>query len=106
MSKFKIGDIVECSGALGGIPEDWRGKVWTVASEPWQCCGVDVVKLVGERGCRRVDCLQLKKCCANCRWWAEVAEVCCNGDSEHRADFTLALDGCDEWETKDKSDNV
>lgn len=26
--------------------------------------------------------------CGNCKWYAEYEGVCCNGDSEHRADFT------------------
>lgn len=31
-----------------------------------------------------------------CKWYYE--EVCCNGDSEHRADFRLEDDACEEWE--------
>ena len=27
--------------------------------------------------------------------------VCCNGDSEHRADFRLDYDWCKEWEEND-----
>ena len=28
-----------------------------------------------------------KRNCGNCKWWADN-EVCCNSDSEQRADFT------------------
>ncbi len=34
--------------------------------------------------------------CKTCRWYYE--EVCCNGDSEHRADFRLEDETCEEWE--------
>lgn len=34
--------------------------------------------------------------CMNCKWYYE--EICCNGDSEHRADFMDAESGCEEWE--------
>lgn len=36
------------------------------------------------------------KTCKTCRWYYE--EVCCNGDSEHRADFWLENGWCEEWE--------
>lgn len=36
------------------------------------------------------------KTCKTCRWYYE--EVCTNGDSEHRADFRLPDDRCEEWE--------
>lgn len=36
--------------------------------------------------------------CATCRWWDYQVFVCCNGDSEHRADFTDPEDGCECWE--------
>ena len=32
-----------------------RGKVWTVRSEPWVCCGTLVVKLEGKAGGYAVD---------------------------------------------------
>lgn len=32
--------------------------------------------------------------CMNCKWYYE--EVCCNGDSEHRADFMDAEIRCEE----------
>lgn len=36
--------------------------------------------------------------CATCRWYAEWEGVCCNGDSEHRADLTEPEDACECWE--------
>lgn len=45
---------------------------------------------------------QKKDCiiCATCRWYADFEGVCCNGDSEHRADFVDGDYYCDEWEGK------
>lgn len=34
----------------------------------------------------------------NCKWCEPFCKVCCNGDSEHRADFRLEDDRCEEWE--------
>ena len=42
----------------------------------------------------------MTKCCATCRWYASFEGVCCNGDSEWRADFTEPEDCCEEWEEK------
>ena len=39
----------------------------------------------------------LKKC-KTCKWWEPFSGVCCNGDSEHRADFTDRNDSCECWE--------
>ena len=36
--------------------------------------------------------------CLNCKWYYE--DVCCNGDSEHRADFRLKDETCEEWEER------
>lgn len=41
------------------------------------------------------------KCCSTCKWYEDFQGVCCNGDSEHRADFTDPEDGCEEWEEHD-----
>ena len=38
------------------------------------------------------------KTCKTCRWYAPFEGVCCNGDSEHWADFRLEDDACEEWE--------
>lgn len=36
--------------------------------------------------------------CKNCKWYAEFEGVCCNGDSEHRADFTSEDFSCKKFE--------
>lgn len=41
------------------VSEANRGKVWTVRSEPWNCCGTMVVKLEGKSGGYAVDGLDL-----------------------------------------------
>lgn len=46
----------------------------------------------------------MTKTCATCRWYAEFEAVCCNGDSEHRADFTDPEDGCECWEERNEDD--
>lgn len=39
-----------------------------------------------------------KKYCSACRWYELFNGVCCNGESEHRADFRLLDDTCEKWE--------
>lgn len=41
------------------VSEENKGKVWTVQSEPWNCCGTMVVKLEGKSGGYAVDGLYL-----------------------------------------------
>lgn len=41
------------------------------------------------------------KTCPTCRWYAPYEGVCCNGDSEYRADLTDPDDGCREWEAQE-----
>lgn len=36
--------------------------------------------------------------CPTCRWYAPFEGVCCNGDSEYRADFSDPEKGCGKWE--------
>lgn len=36
--------------------------------------------------------------CKTCRWYAAFEGVCCNGNSEHRADFRFEDETCEEWE--------
>ena len=38
------------------------------------------------------------------RWYEDFNGVCCNGDSEHRADFTEPEDGCECWEGIDEDE--
>lgn len=41
------------------VSEENRGKIWTVRSEPWDCCGTMIVKLEGKSGGYAVDGLDL-----------------------------------------------
>ena len=50
-----------------------------------------------ERG-RKEEKMENKKYCSTCRWHEPFNGVCCNGDSEHRADFRLLDDACEKWE--------
>lgn len=36
--------------------------------------------------------------CGACRYYSEYEGVCCNKDSEYRADFRDMMDTCDSWE--------
>ena len=42
-----------------------------------------------------------KKYCCTCDWYAEFEGVCCNGDSEYRADFRCLDDTCHKWKNKE-----
>lgn len=42
--------------------------------------------------------------CSTCRWYEDYQGVCCNGDSEHRADFTEPEDGCECWEGREEDE--
>lgn len=42
--------------------------------------------------------------CKTCRWYAAFEGVCCNGDSEHRANFRLEDETREEWEENDETD--
>ena len=44
----------------------------------------------------------MAKRCSTCRWYASFEGVCCNGDSEWRADFRDADQGCEKWEGRNK----
>jgi hypothetical protein len=41
------------------VSEENRGKIWTVRSDQWDCCGTLVVKLEGKAGGYAVDGLDL-----------------------------------------------
>lgn len=43
--------------------------------------------------------MEIKKYCCTCKWYAQFEGVCCNGESEHRADFHLLDDTCQRWES-------
>ena len=40
--------------------------------------------------------------CTTCKWHEDFAGVCCNGNSEHVADYVNcgSVYGCREWEEK------
>ena len=58
MNNLKIGDKVIMNDKYWVNAEN-KGKVWTVDSEPWECCGTNVVKLKGKAGGYSVDGLDL-----------------------------------------------
>ena len=39
----------------------------------------------------------MDKVCRTCDWYAQSESVCCNGDSDHRADFMNSEDSCPAW---------
>lgn len=41
------------------------------------------------------------KICGSCEWHDDFSWVCCNGDSEYRAEFTNDSFTCDEWEKEE-----
>ena len=43
------------------VSEQNKGRIWTVRSEPWMCCGQLVVSLAGKAGGYAVDGLDLVK---------------------------------------------
>ena len=45
---------------------------------------------------------RIKQSCSTCKWYAEYEGVCCNGESEFRADFRNLDDTCEEWEELDE----
>lgn len=36
--------------------------------------------------------------CDTCKWYEGFVGVCCNGESEHRADFRDPKESCEKWE--------
>jgi len=38
-----------------------------------------------------------QKYCSTCQWYDVETGVCCNGESEHRADFRCLDDTCEKW---------
>lgn len=58
MTDIKIGDKVIMNDKYL-VSEIHRGRIWTVCSEPWYCCGTLIVKLEGWSGGYAVDGLDL-----------------------------------------------
>ena len=46
------------------------------------------------------------ECCATCAWYEDYHGVCCNGDSEYRADFMNPEDSCGYWEEKEEGHEI
>ena len=57
-SGLKPGDQVRMVNCYEAHLEKYQGKVWTVASDPGDLCGSEVVKLEGFRGVFATDCLE------------------------------------------------
>lgn len=55
---FEIGYLVRMNGKYH-VSEEKKGKVWEIASQPWDVCGKLVVKLKGMTGSYAVDGLEL-----------------------------------------------
>lgn len=55
---MKIGDKVVMNNKYI-VSDENRGKVWTVRSDPWICCGTPVVLLEGKSGGYAVDGLDI-----------------------------------------------
>lgn len=55
---FKPGDKVVMNDNYH-VSDANKGRVWVVCSEPWMCCGVKVVLLIGKAGGYAVDGLDL-----------------------------------------------
>lgn len=43
-----------------------------------------------------------KKYCSTCKYYAEYEGVCCNGGSEHCADFRGLDDTCEKWKENEE----
>lgn len=54
-----------------------KGRVWTVVSDPWECCGTVVVKLEGKAGGYAVDGLDLMPKYINANSFLEYEENRC-----------------------------
>ena len=52
--------------------------------------------------------MNTKECkyCCTCKWYALEEGVCCNGDSEYRADFRCLDDSCGCWEGMENEKTV
>lgn len=57
-ARVKIGDKVIMNDDYAVNEED-KGRIWTVRSDPWECCGTIVVLLEGKSGGYAVDGLDV-----------------------------------------------
>ena len=58
MNNIKTGDRVVMNNKYL-VSEEKQGKIWTVRSNPWNCCGTIVVLLEGKSGGYAIDGLNL-----------------------------------------------
>lgn len=58
MADIKIGDKVVMNSNYF-VEEIDKGRIWTVCSNPWNCCGTIVVLLEGKSGGYAIDGLNL-----------------------------------------------
>lgn len=54
MDNIKIGDRVVMNDKYF-VSKENKGKIWTVRSNPWNCCGTTVVLLEGKSGGYAID---------------------------------------------------
>lgn len=54
MQTIKIGDKVVMNDNYF-VSNQNKSKIWTVSSEPWECCGTIVILLEGRNGGYAVD---------------------------------------------------
>ena len=58
MDNIKIGDRVVMNDKYF-VSKENKGKIWTVRSNPWNCCGTTVVLLDGKSGGYAIDGLNV-----------------------------------------------
>jgi len=58
MDNIKIGDKVTMNNKYH-VSEENKGKIWTVRSNPWDCCGTTVVLLEEKSGGYATDGLDI-----------------------------------------------
>ena len=56
---FKVGDKVKMVNCYEARRKENKEKIWTIASEPWNLCGSEVVKLEGKAGGFATEFLRL-----------------------------------------------
>lgn len=114
---FTFGSLLEARGKQTARRPDYEGDGCAdgkLVYDTWicPCCGkhyeidyddYDYCPNCGQK-LDRSDEESMTKYCCTCKWYAESEGVCCNGDSEHRADFRYSDDTCEKWEESDAVD--
>ena len=71
-------------------------------------CGIGYTKFSQEELAEMKDRVMTEnesiteKYCSTCKYYAEYEGVCCNGDSEHCADFRGLDDTCEKWKENEE----